>query len=404
MANEVPSVILIRDNANACHDAMNFVLEKQQFSEVYLNDEYTDCGVYYSRIDGICRWNIDTGILYDCSEKFSCEVESFSADEANGCFIHYLCSKGTILIDDEIEWEEDPDEEELEFNSFFSKLILRDRTIDPIDVLNKESSKENRKDDSDNEEYSVSSDEEFIIENSAVIGYKGTANIIKIPASVTTIGWNAFEENKNIIKVFIPESVVEIQGYAFGGCKNLSEVVFSNSKANIDNTAFYGCKGLRKGDYRIAGNYLVEYCGKEKSVVVPEGIEIIGEDAFTASKIIEVTLPSTLKAIDNCAFLDCARLNTVHMPLVDDLIIRGGPFQECYKLADKNGMVIINGILFDYFGEEEEITIPYGVTRTADAIEAESVTRILIPKTLKDIGERAFRKAERVIYEKAENV
>jgi len=52
----------------------------------------------------------------------------------------------------------------------------------------------------------------------------------------------------------------------------------------------------------------------ELSVVVPEGVEAIGDEAFMGSGILEISLPEGLLKIGDRAFADCADLDTVNFP------------------------------------------------------------------------------------------
>ena len=68
-------------------------------------------------------------------------------------------------------------------------------------------------------------------------------------------------------------------------------------------------------DFVVQGRKLVEYKGKEKEVVVPEGIEIIGGSAFRSNKTIErVVLPEGVREIGSQAFGFCKKLRHIVLP------------------------------------------------------------------------------------------
>lgn len=73
-----------------------------------------------------------------------------------------------------------------------------------------------------------------------------------------------------------------------------------------------------------------------KSIVIPEGIEFIGQDAFNKCDALEsVILPSTIKKIEKYAFYRCTSLKKITLP--DTLTkIAGVTFRDCKSLTDVN--------------------------------------------------------------------
>lgn len=122
------------------------------------------------------------------------------------------------------------------------------------------------------------------------------ANII-LPEGIEEIGNTAFKDCSALTGIVIPASVTAIGDNAFQNCAELASLTFANgSKLNsIGRDAF--------SRYGGTGNKL-------RSVILPEGLETIGGNAFSYSKSLEwVVLPSTLKTFKgNYAFDDCDSL------------------------------------------------------------------------------------------------
>ena len=113
---------------------------------------------------------------------------------------------------------------------------------------------------------------------------------------VTTIGNEAFKNNKNIISVTLSDSVTSIGIESFSGCSNLTTVVLGNGIKAIGRSAF-------------------KYCENVQSINFPEGLTTIGSEAFVSCKgLQEIELPSTLKEIRDDAFWNCTSLTKLTLP------------------------------------------------------------------------------------------
>ena len=114
-----------------------------------------------------------------------------------------------------------------------------------------------------NEKYDSRNNCNAIIEkstNTLIIGCKNTT----IPASVTSIGEEAFSQCSGLTSINIPASVTSIGNYAFNSCTGLTTVSFAagSQLTSIGDGAFQGCEDLA-------------------SIEIPAGVTSIGEFAFT---------------------------------------------------------------------------------------------------------------------------
>lgn len=117
-----------------------------------------------------------------------------------------------------------------------------------------------------------------------------------IPATVTTIGGNAFYGCNNLTSITIPQGVLEIRDLAFSNCANLTTVAIPDTVTRILSFAFWNCTSLT-------------------NVNLPNSIWHLGASAFQrCTSLINVTLPNRLFWISANTFSDCYSLWTFTIP------------------------------------------------------------------------------------------
>lgn len=186
---------------------------------------------------------------------------------------------------------------------------------------------------------------DFDIQNGILVKYNGPGGDVVIPEGVTEIGERAFEQRfskeRMLRHVTMPDTVTKVGNMAFY-CSGLQSIDLSRNLKHIDRYAFVSCD-------------LTE-------VELPEGLEIIDYSAFNNNKkLVHITLPESLKTIGTSAFEGCLSLTGLEIPAGVEHI-GAQAFKFCHGLADENGMVIFRGVLYDYCGEADVVTVPQGVT------------------------------------------
>ena len=106
--------------------------------------------------------------------------------------------------------------------------------------------------------------------NTAVVTTTTIAGDVTIPSTfiygkytytVVSIGYEAFQNNTELISINIPNTVESIGQYAFMSCKSLVKVKLPDNLTEIDNGTFM-------------------YCSSLNSIVIPESVEVIAINAF----------------------------------------------------------------------------------------------------------------------------
>lgn len=135
---------------------------------------------------------------------------------------------------------------------------------------------------------------------------------VVIPAGVTEIPANAFQNSLSLKEVVLPDRIATIGNYAFSGCTALESITIGRFVTSIGSYAFDGCTKLASvtftangNDVLTIGNYAFNECTALEAVQLPRRVRNRVSYSTTGS-VSSVTL-----GIGNYAFYGCTKLATV---------------------------------------------------------------------------------------------
>ncbi len=246
---------------------------------------------------------------------------------------------------------------------------------------------------------------------------------IEIPGSVKKIGAYAFN-NINITELTLNEGLQYIGNSAFSSCK--AEIIkIPSSVETIESLAFYSSSillVLYKGNANIGKNAFnsstqvvsepnitltsnilawtnIPTQGKVNipSTFTYKNIEFtITKIGLTFNRNLDITyvsIPDTVKKIQDYAFYECENLTSVYM--TDSVEEIGSyAFQYCYRLKDvrlSNSLKEISPYCFGAAASIRNINLPTNLVKISNhAFYNSSISCPKFPKTLTYIGEYAF--------------
>ena len=239
-----------------------------------------------------------------------------------------------------------------------------------------------------------------------------------IPESVTSIGAEAFERtvwlDKQIRKnpfvivngilvysnnqsgtVVIPDTVKTIGDYVFGYYLNLTGIVIPKSVTSIGEGAFNGA-GLTNVDIpdtvTSIGKYAFKNCSI-RSIDIPNSVTKIGDEAFAGSWVQSATIPNSAQELGNKLFYDCINLSKITLQngltyIPDEM------FTNCNvsTISIPSSVKSIGNGAFAGCSWLENVTLQEGVVTIGDEsfMSCGNLTDIMIPKSVTQIGKRAF--------------
>ena len=221
----------------------------------------------------------------------------------------------------------------------------------------------------------------------------GRSGDVVVPDGVESIESGAFDGCSHIRRIAIPSSVREIYISAFDGCLSLEE--FSVAADNPKYSSKDGILCDKSGK-----TFLCCPAGLEGDVVIPDGVETIGDDSFAGCrKVKSLTIPPSVREMRS-AFASlfepsCEGLRAIHISdlaawcritfetgsgSVDNFDKQSNPLFQAHNLY-------LNGKLVT------DMEIPAGVESIGDMafIGCMNLRRIIIPNGVTNIGNSAFK-------------
>lgn len=254
----------------------------------------------------------------------------------------------------------------------------------------------------------------------------------------------AFADCNNLTSVtFYPNDnkpVWEIKGNAFRNCVSLKSITIPASVSKIETSAFQGCTSLEsivveegnsKYDSRDNCNAVIETATNTlkiglSSTIIPNTVTTIGGGAFEGTTLKSIVIPEGVTLIDNSAFSDCKSLETVSLPNsleriyplafqnsnISSISIPAGvkgigenAFYGCENLSTitvsngnakydsrDNCNALIETATNTILRGSSSTVIPNSVTTIErNAFRGSKIAKIVIPASVKNIGQWAFQ-------------
>lgn len=203
---------------------------------------------------------------------------------------------------------------------------------------------------------------------------------VVVKEGITDIAPYAFSRCDSLVSVTLPDSMTAIREAMFIKCDNLSEVTLPKKLKVIGDNAFSGCMNLTSltlpdtltdiGVEAFSGVGITKFN-------LPQGVQRIGEGAFTSDIFTEIQLPETITDLGARAFQYCEKLKKITIP-ENVSEIRDGTFLACSAL--------------------KTVTLPQNLQRIGkDAFSnCKALTEVDISASVTEIGKYAFYKCDKL--------
>ena len=248
---------------------------------------------------------------------------------------------------------------------------------------------------------------DFKIKNGILMKCPNVAGEVIIPEGVSEIDYSAFEECLDVTSIVLPNSLTTcgLCGM-FSNAKALKKITIPNSLTTI----FGITSSSQISEVVIPANHPtlkvengIIYSKDGKSIVsvspalvsdkyvVPDGVEVIGVEAFGGCKsLTEIVLPSSITEIKHGAFHGCKQLQTINLP-AGLKEIEESTFQGCSSLESiviPDNVKKIKAYAFGYCDNLQSITLGAKLDNVAKSVfeSCKKLTEITFPEKVKTIA------------------
>lgn len=217
---------------------------------------------------------------------------------------------------------------------------------------------------------------------------------INIPSKLQVIGERAFEST-NLSSFTLPDNLIEIKKGAFKLCR-LLESINLDKATSVGDEAFYQTKikNVNLSNASSIGRDAFQSCPVQKlilsdklieigdgsfaypnsnneselmsSLELPEGLERIGEEAFSNTKLKNVNIPSTVTYIGNNAFWRT-------------------PWDSSLNAGAVNGVVYVGNIAYKTVNNAENIVFRDGTLSISANFNMQYVKSLTLPSSVRSI-------------------
>ena len=131
--------------------------------------------------------------------------------------------------------------------------------------------------------------------------------------------YNGVFEGSWLKEITLPSTLEKIGDNTFAGCYSL-EVVWVEDGCTLDiserisinnHLTYYVAVLPAKA---MAGDVLLRDLRQLREVVIPEGVDKVGDHWFSHSNVENVTVPKSVKVIEKYAFYECKKLKRIIIP------------------------------------------------------------------------------------------
>lgn len=207
--------------------------------------------------------------------------------------------------------------------------------------------------------------------------------------NVTAIGSYVFQLS-DLTSVIISEGITTLGFSAFANCKNLETVIIPEGVTVIRDICFSGCVAL-------------------KSVQLPSTLEKLDQYSFSGSGLTKIVIPSSVKEFGSQVFRDCRELTEISVDPNNTLFDSRDNCNAIIRTADNtlivgcntteipNDITTISHYAFKGVGVGTLI-LPESVTEFKTyAFSQSTYDNIIFSKNITTIGEHAFYECENLL-------
>ena len=235
---------------------------------------------------------------------------------------------------------------------------------------------------------------------------------LSIPNSITSIGMNAFN-GCSPKEVYIPDIEtwcnIEFENsdsnplrlsytchlYEKGKEVDLENLVIPDGIENIGNCAFTGitslCSVSIPKSVKTIGEYAFASCSKLSSITLSEGVEVIGKNAFDYCNFSSITIPSSVTSIGDNAFHSVDVLYRSKKIIVGISDLKSW-CSIVFSSEKANPLYYAKQLLLNGEVVKDDVVIPAGTTIISDYAfyNFSELSSVTLPSSLTNIGKDAF--------------